>query len=319
MKVVIPGGSGQIGQVLAQWFLQQQHEVVILSRQNLFRYGKHVVWDGKTLGSWADELQKSDVVINLAGRSVNCRYTEANLQEMLDSRVDSTKIVGVAIGQAKHPPSVWLQMSTATIYAHRFDAANDEDTGILGGNETDVPSYWARSIEIAKAWEQALHDADTPLTRKVALRSAMMMSPDKEGVFDVLLGLVRRGLGGRAGNGKQYVSWIHDRDFISAVEFLIEHQDLSGAFNLSSPEPLPNSEFMRVLRGAWGRTFGLPATPMMLELGAWLLQTDTELLLKSRRVVPTRLLSQGFRFQYPSWPEACRDLVSRWRAKTSAP
>lgn len=273
--------------------------------------GRVVSWDGKTVGAWASELDGADVVVNLAGRSVNCRYTEANLAAMLDSRVDSTRAVGRAITEAKKPPRVWLQMSTATIYAHRFDAPNGESTGVIGGSEPDVPAYWARSVHIAKEWEAALAKAETPNTRKIALRTSMVMSADEGGIFDVLLGLVRRGLGGRAASGKQFVSWIHGDDFARAIDWLIEHDDFDGAVNLAAPNPLPYEDFIRALRDAAGVRVGLPATKWMLELGAWAMRTDTELVLKSRRVIPERLLENGFRFDFERWPETAKDLVAR--------
>ncbi len=203
---------------------------------------------------------------------------------------------------------LWLQSGTATIYAHRFDAPNDEFTGIIGGNEPNVPETWRFSIKVAQAWEQAVEEAVTPATRKVILRSAMVMSPDPGGIFDVLLGLVRKGLGGRAGNGRQFVSWIHQVDFINAIHWLIEHDEISGAINLSAPNPLPNDAFMREIRKASGTRIGLPATRWMLEIGAIFLKTEIELILKSRRVVPGRLLEAGFRFKYPEWPAAVADL-----------
>ncbi len=172
--------------------------------------------------------------------------------------------MGAAIAQAKRPPRLWLQSSTATLYAHRYDAPNDEITGVLGGAEPNAPDTWRFSIEVAKAWERAANEAITPRTRKVLLRSAMVMSPDKAGVFDVLLGLVRHGLGGQAGNGKQFISWIHDQDFVRAVLWLIEHEELEGPINLAAPNPLPNAEFMRTLRQAWGAKLGLPTANWML-------------------------------------------------------
>jgi uncharacterized protein (TIGR01777 family) len=313
MKIVIPGGTGQVGGVLSRAFRARGHDVVVLSRGGTSD-ARVVPWDGHTVDAWAGEVDGADVVINLAGRSVNCRYTEANLHAMMSSRVDSTRAVGVAIGQAARPPRVWLQMSTATIYAHRFDAPNDEATGRIGGDEPDVPGYWRRSVEIATAWERTQEEASTPRTRKVALRAAMVMSPDRGGIFDVLLGLTRWGLGGAIAGGQQYVSWIHDRDFVRAVEFLIEREDLEGPVNLAAPGPLPQREFMAALRAAWGRRVGLPATGWMAEIGAFFLRTDTELLLKSRRVIPGRLLETGFAFEHPDWPAAARDLVERRRA-----
>lgn len=314
MKVVLPGGSGQVGQILARHFAAQSHDVVILCRGTQVPAGRTVSWDGKTLGAWASEIDGADVVINLAGRTVNCRYTEENLKQMMDSRVDSTRVVGQAIEKAGKPPKLWLQMSTATIYAHRFDAANDEATGILGGNEKGVPGYWGYSVEIAKNWEKTLEEANTPSTRKVALRTSMVMSPDREGIFDVMSQLVRFGLSGSAAGGKQFVSWIHDRDLIRAIDFLITHEDMVGAVNIASPGPLPYNDFMRAMRDAWGMPIGLPAMKWMLEIGAWVMRTDTELVLKSRRVVPGRLLEKGFVFDFPEWSGAVKDLVARWKA-----
>ncbi|QLE76462.1 TIGR01777 family protein [Streptomyces rectiverticillatus] len=313
MKIVIPGGTGQVGMILNRAMSAAGHEVTVLSRQPA-RPGE-VPWDGKTPGPWADVIDGSDAVINLAGRSVSCRYTSAHLQAMMDSRVHSTRAVGEAIAAAAKPPRVWLQMSTATIYAHRFDAPNDEQTGMLGGAEPGVPGYWAYSVDIARSWEREQAEAGTPHTRKVALRSAMVMSPDRGGVFDVLLRLARLGLGGPVAGGAQYVSWIHDRDFVRAVEFLIDRDDVAGPVNLAAPAPLPQRMLMHALRTAWGVPVGLPATKWMAELGALLLRSDTELLLKSRRVVPGRLLDAGFVFQHPHWPGAADDLVRRVRGR----
>ncbi len=320
MKIVIPGGSGQIGTLLSRAFHAAGHEVVVLSRQPRKADWRTTEWDAETPGDWTAELEGADAVINLAGRSVNCRYTSGNRWLILSSRVKATRAVAQAIARASRPPRVWLQASTATIYAHRYDAANDEATGILpqgpravGGSEPDAPAAWRFSIEVATAWERAAAKAAVPHTRTVLMRSALTMSPDAGGVFDVLLRLVRFGLGGRAGDGRQYVSWIHDQDFVRAVMALIEHDELEGPVNLAAPNPLPNVEFMRDLRAAWGVPFGLPAATWMLEAGAFLIRTETELVLKSRRVVPGRLLQSGFTFQYPTWPEAASDLCRRWR------
>ena len=191
----------------------------------------------------------------------------------------------------------------------------DEVTGELGGNEPGAPDTWNFSIDVAKAWEAAFFETKTPRTRQVALRSAMTFSPDRGGVFDVFLALVRHGLGGTNLPGTQFVSWIHDADFCRAVDFLIAHEEMSGAVNLASPNPLPNREFLRVLRRAWGIRVGLPTTRWMLEIGTFLLRTESELVLKSRQVVPTRLFEAGFEFSYPAWPEAAAELVGRWRAE----
>jgi hypothetical protein len=316
MKIVIPGGTGQVGGVLTRALRACGDDVVVLSRGGTSD-ARVVAWDGRTLGPWANEIDGADAVINLAGRSVNCRYTDANLQAMMDSRVDSTRVVGLAIEEAARPPRVWLQMSTATIYAHRFDGPNDEATGRIGGEEPDVPGYWKRSIDIAKAWERTQQEANTPRTRRVALRTAMVMSPDRGGIFDVLLGLTRFGLGGPIAGGQQFMSWIHDRDFARAIELLIDRDDIEGPVNLAAPNPIPQREFMAALRAAWGTRIGLPATKWMVEIGAFFLRTDTELTLKSRRVVPARLLDSGFTFDFPTWPDTARDLLERRRAAAS--
>ena len=311
MRIVIPGGSGQVGAVLKRAFEQKGHDVLILSRSKE-GHSSTLPWDGRTLGDWTRAIDGADVVINLAGRTVNCRYTAENLKQMLDSRVDSTRVVGQAIAQSTRPPPLWLQMSTATIYAHRFDAPNDE-SGPLGGREPGVPDYWKRSIDIALAWERELNDASTPHTRKIALRTAMVMCPSPGGVFDVLLRLVRFRLGGNIAGGAQYMSWIHDQDFVRAVEFLIKRKDLSGAINICAPNPLPQRDFMQEMRKAWGTSIGLPASKWMIEIGAFVLRTDTELLLKSRRVIPGCLSAAGFSFNFPTWSMAAADLTSRWR------
>jgi len=315
MKIVIPGGSGQVGGLLERALRADGHDVIILTRARAGGApGPGVVaWDGKTLGPWANELDGADVVINLAGRNVNCRYTRANREEMMSSRVDSTRAVGLAIARAARPPRVWLQMSTATIYAHRFDAPNDEATGIIGGDEPDAPAAWRFSIDIARAWEAAQAEAATPATRKVAMRTTMVMSPERGGIFDVLLGLTRRGLGGTIADGRQWMSWIHGRDFVRAVALLIERDDISGPVNVAAPNPLPQREFMAALRAAWGTRVGLPVTKWMAALGAVFLRTETELTFKSRRVVPGRLRDAGFTFEHPDWPAAAADLVARWR------
>ena len=313
MKIVIPGGTGQVGGVLARAFQTDGHDVVVLGRRPKASPWRFAQWDGETIGDWAGEFDGADVVINLAGRSVNCRYNEKNRREMMDSRVDSTKVVGEAIARAARPPKVWLQASTATIYAHRFDQANDDVDGIIGGHEPDAPDTWNFSIDVATTWERVTNEAETPGTRKVLMRSAMIMSPDRDGIFDTLLKLVRLGLGGTAGAGTQYISWIHDADFVRSVYWLIEHEELSGPINLSSPNPLPNREFMRTLRTVYGMPIGLPAFEWQLAVGAFLMRSETELILKSRRVVPKRLTDSGFQFEFPEWKDAADDLVRRWR------
>jgi len=318
MKIIIPGGTGLVGTLLARAFQGDGHEVVVLSRRPASAAWREVAWDAETLDGWTAEVDGADAVINLAGRNVNCRYTPENRRAIMESRVRSTRVVGEAIARAERPPRVWLQMSTATIYAHRYDAPNDEATGIIGGAEPDAPAAWRFSIEVAQAWERTLDEAATPHTRKVKMRTSIVMSPERGGPFDLLLRLVRLGLGGRSADGRQYISWIHDQDFVRAIRWLLAHEEVADVVNLAAPAPLPNDELMRVLREAWGARIDLPATKWMLALGAFMLQSETELPLKSRRVVPTRLLQAGFTFQFPAWPEAARDLCQRWRAGQDA-
>jgi hypothetical protein len=307
-KVVIAGGSGFLGTLLARRFHERGVEVIVLSRRPALAPWRVVEWDGRSLDAWAAEINGADAVINLAGRNVNCRYTAANREEILRSRLESTRVIRKAIAIASHPPKVWLQMSTATIYAHRTDAANDEFTGVIGGSEPDAPESWRFSIDVAKQWEAELNSAAVPRTRRVILRTAMVMAPTRNTPFATLRNLVRLGLGGRAASGCQYMSWIHHLDFVRAIDFLIGRDDISGIVNIAAPEPLPNADFMRAIREACGLPIGLPSARWMLTLGAWILRSETELILKSRRVVPARLLQRGFEFAFPSWPKAARDL-----------
>jgi uncharacterized protein len=273
-----------------------------------------VLWNACDLGSWARVVDGADVIINLAGRSVNCRYNSAHQREIKNSRTIATGLIGQAIAQAAHPPPLWLNASTATIYRHALDRPMDETTGEVGGSEPGAPVKWNFSVDVATSWERALFAAETPHTRKIAMRSAMVMSPDPGGIFDSLLHLVRLGFGGTLGSGQQFVSWIHELDFERAVEFLIRHEQMGGVVNLCSPHPVCNRDFMRCLRNAWcTRYVGIPASKWMLEIGAVVLRTETELILKSRRVVPGCLLASGFDFHFPNWRPAAQDLVHRWR------
>jgi uncharacterized protein (TIGR01777 family) len=315
VKIVVAGGTGQLGSVLCRALHAAGHEVVVLSRHSGTTPWRVATWDAATPGPWIAELDGADALVNLVGRSVNCRYNAENRRLILSSRIDSTRVLGAALGRCTRPPHVWLQSSTATIYTHRYDAANDEATGLVGGNEPDAPETWRFSIDVATSWERTALEASHASTRLVLLRTAFTMSPDPGGVFDVMLWLVRRGLGGTLGDGRQYVSWIHDADFIRILLWAIDHPELRGPLNVASPQPLPNAEFMRVLRDAWGTRFALPVTrsAWLLELGAIWLETETELVLKSRRVAPGRLLETGFRFEFPDWRSAAADLCRRWR------
>ncbi|HEY6306187.1 MAG TPA: TIGR01777 family oxidoreductase [Candidatus Angelobacter sp.] len=315
LRIVIPGGTGQVGRVLAGHFHTQGHAVTVLARHVRPAPWRVLEWSGRDLGAWVQEIEGADVVINLAGRSVNCRYTAANRREVMESRVYSTRALGQAIAQSRRPPTLWMNASTATIYRHALDRPMDEVSGALGGNEPGAPDTWNFSIDVAANWEREFFAATTPGTRKIALRSAMTMSPQRGGIFATLFTLARLGPGGRAGSGKQFVSWIHDADFISAIEFLIDREELQGCINVCSPNPLPYTEFMDALRRACGARISLPATQWMLEIGTFFLRTETELILKSRRVVPRRLLEAGFQFQFPDWPCAARELTRRWRGQ----
>jgi uncharacterized protein (TIGR01777 family) len=311
MKIVIPGGSGQVGRVLARHFHFQGHVVTVLSRQPRPAPWRVVSWDGLTPGAWITDLAESDVCINLAGRSVNCRYTAANRRIIYESRIQGTRLLNQVIASLNPAPRLWINSSTATIYRHALDRAMNEADGELGGSEPGAPDTWNFSIAVARGWEEAFFSTATTLTRKVAIRSALTLSPDGGGVFDVLSGLVQHGLGGRQGHGTQFVSWIHEADFVRAIDMLIAREDFCGVVNLASPNPLPNSEFMRALRRAWGIRFGLPNPNWLVEIGTWLMRTESELVLKSRRVVPGRLLAAGFQFLFPDWPSAAHDLVAR--------
>lgn len=309
---MIPGGSGQVGQMLATYFHSQGDTVTVLARRATETPWRTTLWNGHDLDStWTREIDGADVVINLAGRSVNCRYNEANRRAIMESRVQTTRLIGKAIAECAHAPALWMNASTATIYRHAPDRDMDEATGEIGGGEPGIPSTWKFSIDVATSWEEAFFAAETPRTRKIALRSAMIMWPSRGGIFATLLGLVRAGLGGNAGGGDQFVSWIHGDDFIRALEFLISHREFEGIVNVSSPNPLPQSDFMRELRRAAGIGIGLSATKWMLEIGALFLRTETELILKSRRVIPGRLLQAGFNFQFPNWVDAAHDLVQK--------
>ena len=313
MRIVVPGGSGQVGHILARHLHAQGHAVTVLSRHPQPAPWNVVPWDGLTPGAWVEALEGADACINLAGRSVNCRYTAANQRAMYDSRILSTRLLNQVISTLRRPPRVWLNAGTATIYRHALDRPMDEATGELGGGEPGAPRRWDFSIRIAKDWEEAFFATSTPATRKVALRSAIILSPDRGSPFALLSRVVRLGLGGRAGSGRQFVSWIHDADFVRAVDLLLTDDSWTGLVNLAAPDPVPNHAFMRALRKAWAVPIGLPAAGWMIGAAGVLLRTESELVLKSRRVTPGRLLQSGFQFQFPEWPDAARDLVSRYR------
>jgi uncharacterized protein (TIGR01777 family) len=313
LRVVLAGGSGHVGAVLRRHFELQNHIVTVLSRQEISANPQVVTWNGVSIGPWCESLEGADVLINLCGRSVNCRGTAANRHEIINSRIKPTRLLGKAIARSQNPPRLWLNASTGAIYRHALDRAMDEIDGELGGKERDVPRSWDFSVEVGKRWEDEFFSADMPTTRRIALRSAIIMSPDRGSIFDVLLGLVRFGLGGTVGDGKQFVSWIHEADFVRSIDHLIAHENLAGVVNVTSPNPVPNREFMKALREAWGTRIGLPAPRPILEIGTFLMRTESELVLKSRRTIPRRLLEDGFQFLFTDWEVAARELVTRWK------
>ena len=309
-RIVIPGGSGCVGQLLARRFHENGDHVTVLSRMPRPAPWGTSGWNGRDSGEWFRAIDGADVVINLAGRSVACRYTPENRRQILSSRVESTLAVGHAIAVAARKPALWINASTATIYRHSLDRPMDERTGELGGAESGVPLTWKFSTEVAKAWETAFFETQTKATRKVAIRSAIVMIPGV-GLLGKLTGLMRWGLAGTEGKGTQFVSWIHESDFVRAIEFLIAREDIDGPVNVCSPHPLPNREFLRVLRRAFGAHIAPPLPAWALRFGSLLLRTEAELILKSRRAVPGRLLENGFRFAYPDWATAVTDLAGR--------
>lgn len=308
-RIILAGGSGFLGRILCGQFLKQDCEVSVLTRSpgKANDRARECYWDGRTLAEWSRELDGADVLINLAGRSVNCRYHARNRRLMMDSRVESTRVLGEAIGRCANPPRVWLNSSTATIYRHTYGPAWDEN-GEIGATPEAKDEL---SVEVATAWEREFNAAKTPHTRKVALRSAMVLGHGANSVFPVLCRLARFGLGGRMGSGRQYVSWIHEADFCRAIDWLIERDEFTGPVNLAAPNPVTNSEMMATVRELCGVPLGLPAAAWMLEVGAFLLRTETELIIKSRRVVPARLPASGFQFRFPHLREAMADLLAR--------
>lgn len=298
MKIVIAAANGYLGKVLAKYFTQQGYKVVgFCRRETVLENAKCVLWDGKSFGNWANELEGATALINLAGKSVDCRYTEENKRLILSSRVESTKVLGVAINNCTHPPKVWLNASSATIYRHAEDKSMDEGKGEIGEGF---------SVNVCKTWENTFFSSETPKTRKAAMRISFVLG-NSGGAYPMLKKLVQFGLGGKMGQGTQFISWIHEEDFCRAVEFLINNE-IEGAVNLSSPNPKKNKDFMRAMQKRYNIPFGLPQPKWLLELGARIIKTETELILKSRRVIPKRLLNNGFKFNHKELNSALRNL-----------
>ncbi len=320
LRIVLPGGSGQVGRMMARFFQERGHHVTVLTRGPYTAAWQTVHWDGQSLGPWVETLEGADVCIHLSGRSVNCRYTTRNRRALYDSRIGPTRLLHQAFACLVNPPRLWMNASTATIYRHSLDKAMDEATGEIGGNELisrrrRAPEKWNWTVELVKDWESAFFSTATARTRKIALRTSLVFSPAPGSVFATLSYLVRAGLGGTQGNGRQLVSWMHESDYARALEFLIAHEEIDGPVNLCAPHPLPNREFMAALRDAWEIPNGLPAPAALLKIGMFFLRTEPELVLKSRYVVPGRLLRAGFQFEFPTWPEAAADLVRQWRQR----
>mgnify|MGYP003587228087 FL=1 len=300
-KLIIAAGTGFLGNVLIQHFKNKFEEIVILTRgkSEIKNQIKYVNWNAKSFSGWEKELENTDVVINLAGKSVDCRYTEKNKTEILASRIDSTKILNEAILQCKNPPKHFINSSTATIYRHSEDKEMDEYTGEIGNDF---------SMNVAKTWEKTFYEVETQKTLKTAIRTSIVLGKNG-GAFIPLKRLTQLGLGGKNGNGSQFVSWIHEKDFARAVEFIIE-KELSGSINVVSPLPVRNEEFMKKLQKEIGIPFGLLISKSMLEIGARIIKTETELVLKSRNVLPKRLTENGFEFQFGDIDKTFKNLLS---------
>lgn len=295
--IVIAGGSGFLGQILNRYFLKKGNRVIVLSRQPKDK--NQVFWDSKTLDTWSNNLEKADVLINLTGKSVDCRYNEKNKKEILASRIDATQVLGLAINLCDDPPKLWINSSTATIYKHSLDKEMTEYNGDIGDDF---------SMNIAKSWEKTFYSITNPKTRKIAIRTSIVMGKHG-GALIPLKRLVASGLGGKNGNGQQKVSWIHELDFARAIAYLMAHSELSGNFNLSVPIPTNNNSLMKAFRKAMHMPFGLPQPVWLIKLGSKLIRTEAELVLKSRNVIPQRLLDHGFLFRYNQIDNALTDLL----------
>ncbi|WP_018932175.1 TIGR01777 family oxidoreductase [Gracilibacillus lacisalsi] len=291
-KVVLAGGTGFIGQYFQQKFEVLGYKVILIARK-----APAITWNDHE--SMVDALENAEMVINLAGKSVNCRYHEQNKKDILQSRTGTTKLLGDAVAACENPPRLWVNASTATIYRHAEDRPMTEIDGEIGTGF---------SVDVATKWENTFFRCNTPQTRQVALRIAIVLGPDG-GVITPYKNLVKFGLGGIQGNGKQMFSWIHVEDLFQIIVFLNKHEELEGVFNCSSPNPIPNHHLMKVLREQLNRPVGLPAPTPLLELGSFFLRTETELILKSRWVIPKRLLDAGYTFRFPTIEQTLADIL----------
>lgn len=300
MKLIIAGGNGFLGKVLCNHFAET-NDIIVLSRersrvQDGIRYEN---WDAKNIGTWKSVLENADVLINMVGRTVDCRYNEKNKKEILDSRIDSTSVLGNAIRQCKNPPKLWINSASATIYRHAEDREMDEERGEIGSGF---------SVEICKAWEKWFFDFQLTSTRQVAVRTSIVLGKTG-GAVKPLINLARLGLGGKQGNGNQFFSWIHEEDFARAIEFIIQHENVTGPINVVSPKPIRNKDLMKLIRKSLRMPFGLPMPKWMLEFGARIIRTETELILKSRNVIPGKLSGQGFQYNYGTIEKALEEII----------
>lgn len=301
-KIVLAGGTGYLGKQICRYFADKTDEIVVLCRKIPEKKlpVTYTIWNGKDSGAWTSALDGADLLINLCGKNVNCRYTDANKKAIFQSRLDPTRILGEVISDLKNPPACWINTSSATYYRHAEDRPQDE----TGGEEG-----YGFSVEVVKAWEAAFFNSNRPSTRKIALRLGFVLGMT-ESALPVLLRLVKFGLGGHQGTGQQRMTWIHEQDYLRSLEWLLDHPAADGIYNCTAPNPVTNDHFMRTLRHAYGVPIGLPSPQWLLEIGAWLIGTETELMLKSRWVVPERLLKEGFSFQFPKIEAAIHDLLS---------
>lgn len=301
-KIVLAGGNGYLGTVLTGYYRDIAKEVIILSRhaQPAIENVKTLMWDGKTEGDWMPALENADLLVNLCGKNVNCRYTEKNKREIIASRVEPTTLLNHVVLKLQHPPKLWINITSATIYRHAEDRPQDELNGEIG---------YGFSVDVCKAWENAFFKVNTPHTRKVALRMGIVFGKN-DGVFPRLLNLVKMGIGGQQGNGQQYVSWILESDAAQITEWLLLHPDMNGIINAVAPHPVKNAEQMRFIRNIYGRSIGLPAPKWLLAIGALVIGTEPELILKSRWVLPTRLMEAGYQFKIPYVKEAIEECIN---------
>ncbi|MCZ4224321.1 TIGR01777 family oxidoreductase [Pedobacter rhodius] len=301
-KIILAGGNGYLGSVLAKHFSSIADEIIILARKARADEGniKSLVWDGKTEDRWVENIGDADLWVNLCGKNVNCRYTKKNKEEIINSRVLPTKLLNNILERLDNPPKLFINITSATIYRHAEDKPQDELTGAVG---------YGFSIDVCQIWEKTFFETTNPKTRKIALRMGIVMGRN-DGAFPRLLNLVKVGMGGKQGDGEQYVSWIHEQDAAQSIEWLTDHTEIEGAVNCTAPNAVKNTEMMKILRTAYGMPFGLPAPAWLLEIGAKIIGTETELILKSRWVKPAILLDSGFKFQYGQMEEAFHDILS---------